>query len=356
MSYKQQEVQQALAKAVLERQGTRPKDWAARNQIKNEMLSGYGIRVTPETILSIVKGGRKAQKTTLDDLGVWLEAEGLLPLESEKPTLHQSQIGMLSRCGLQYQYRYVEGKLRPPGVAMVVGTATHRAVEENLENKIHHGELLSQEEVESLASDAFDATWLGDEPELSDLEKEAGKKATKGVAKDKAVQLSSLHHSDIAPILTPETVEEKFRLELIGRPVDLAGTIDIVEKDGDSYVVRDTKTSGKTPSADTADRSTQLTMYALAVESSRGKRPEKVTLDYLVKLKKPKSVVLESTRGDEDYQMLMKLVDASSKVIEAGAFMPAPQDAWWCSNRWCGYWNICPYGARGKTSPNKLNV
>jgi len=350
--YTQKEIQQALALVVKQEQGKSKKDWAARNRIVQKMHTRHSIAITPETIASTIKGGRKMRKSTNDDLSVFLEAEGALPLPDEKPTIHQSQLSMLSRCGLQYQFRYMEGKVRRPGVAMVVGTATHRAVEENLEHKINFGELLSAEEVMDKASDAFDATWLGDEPELSEKELSVGKKTTKGKAKDDSIKLSRLHRVGIAPVLEPETVEEKFRLELTGRPVDLAGTIDIVEKKSDGgYVVRDTKTSGKTPSADTAEQSNQLTVYSLAVEAMRGKRPDKVTLDYLVKLKTPKSVILESTRDDNDYQRLMMLVDSATRVIETGSFMPAPADAWWCGEHWCGYWNECPFGSRGQNKP-----
>jgi hypothetical protein len=31
------------------------------------------------------------------------------------------------------------------------------------------------------------------------------------------------------------------------------------------------------------------------------------------------------------------------RTLESGIFMPANPGAWWCSERWCGYWATCVY-------------
>jgi hypothetical protein len=64
------------------------------------------------------------------------------------------------------------------------------------------------------------------------------------------------------------------------------------------------------------------------------------------KRKEMKLVTLESKRTAEDLPHLARRIQSAVQVMESGLFTPAPVDAWWCSKRFCGYWNICPYAAR----------
>ena len=31
------------------------------------------------------------------------------------------------------------------------------------------------------------------------------------------------------------------------------------------------------------------------------------------------------------------------QMIEKEVYTPAPDSAWWCNQRWCGYWDRCPF-------------
>lgn len=265
---------------------------------------------------------------------------------AKKPSLSPSRLDMLSRCGMQYYFRYVEGKIIRPGVAMVIGTATHKAIEANLRNKIETGSLLAEEAVAQTASEALKDTWLGDEPRLDEEEAKEGEAAVKGSAIDTAVSLSKAHHKVLAPTIKPIYVERGFRLELKSNPFDLTGYIDIQEADG----IRDTKTVGKSPQGEEADKSVQLTAYALAAKINGGPDPAKVSLDYLVKTKEPKVLTLSSTRSTADYKGLLLRMERAAEVIEKGAFYPTSPDNWVCSARFCGYWeSVCPHGKRSRT-------
>lgn len=266
--------------------------------------------------------------------------------KNPKPALSSSMLRTLRNCGMQYYYRYVEGIIARPGVAMVIGTATHKAIEINLTAKRDTGELLAPEAVEQQAAEALDNTWDGEQPILYDKELIVGEKATRGWAKDVAVALSRLHHTTLAPRIQPVHLERYWRLELKGFPMDLDGFIDIQEPSA----VRDTKTKAKSPSDDEADRSTQLTAYALAVRTIDGALPMAVHLDFLIHTKEPKQLTLTSVRTDEDFRSLLLEVERACRVIEAGAFMPTDPANWQCSERWCGYYNeLCPFGARRRS-------
>jgi RecB family exonuclease len=162
---------------------------------------------------------------------------------------------------------------------------------------------------------------------------------------DFAVACATLHHEQVAPALEPVAVERKFHVELPG-PFDLAGTIDVQEQ----ARLRDTKTTAKSPSEDAADKSLQLTVYHYAL-SREGTAVESVHLDYLVRGAKTRKVVpLKSTRGTVDHERLLRLVDLAGRQIQSGIFLPCDPSAWCCSPRWCGYWDRCPFGARGTVS------
>lgn len=265
---------------------------------------------------------------------------------TQKPSLHASQLLMLSRCACQYEFRYVQGIIIPPAAAMLVGTATHKGVEANLQSKIDSGKLLSREAVVETAIANLRGEWskgVG----LSDDEKALGEKRVQAEAIDDVARLSDLHARELAPVLKPTHVERTFRVELKGYPVDLVGTIDILEADA----IRDTKTSKRSPNGDAAERSEQLSVYALATRALEGeKAPTQVALDYLVKTKEPKVVTLKSERNTDDMRATLTRVEIATEMIEAGIFYPTNPENWWCSKDYCGYYDRCPFGARKRVS------
>ena len=263
---------------------------------------------------------------------------------SEKQELSVSALNMLVKCGEQYRRRYLLNEKIPPGFALTVGKATHKSVERDLAHKIEKGELLPDEAVRDIARDALVAEW--ETPLGVILEKEyaaLGFKKARAEAIDTCVTLSSLHHEEVAPAIEPTWVERFWRLDVEGTPVELSGYIDIQEGAG---AIRDTKTSKKSPSSDEADKSFQLSTYAMAVDAIDGAIPEKVCLDYLVHTKEPKLVQLESTRTRPDFDHVLRRIENASLAIEKGVFTPAPMDSWWCSPKYCGYHASCPYVKR----------
>lgn len=268
---------------------------------------------------------------------------------SDTRHLSHSQLSMLFRCGEQYRRRYVEGERLAPGMALVVGRAVDKSVTENLAHKMAEGSLLPLDAVRGIARDDVQAIWDGEEGvALSDEEKSEGAAKVKGDAIDKSVRLAELHARKLAPSLSPTAVQRKWEvsLEQAGYPATLVGVIDIQEG---RESIRDTKTASKSPSADAAHLSDQLTLYALAVKVVDGALPSRLALDFLVDTKEPKVVPLETSRTEADFGPVLRRVERALQVIDAGAFAPANPDDWWCSKRWCGYWETCPLVRRGAT-------
>jgi hypothetical protein len=264
-----------------------------------------------------------------------------------KRHLSPSQLGMLTRCGLQYEYRYVKGLKRPPGIAAYVGTGTHRSVEANMQSVIDTKIMIPKEHALDVARDAVEAEWTKEPPLLSPEEKSLPLPQLRGQSIDGAVSLAALHYDNVAPGIEPLHVERKFTLSLHGFPFDFMGVIDIQEP----KKIRDTKTRSKSPSQQEADSSLQLTAYHMGVQILEGKAPEIVQLDALVSTKVPKAVHLSSTRTVEDHHRLLRRLEYAAQAIELGAFLPAPEDSWICSEAHCGYWDMCPFGSKGRSKP-----
>jgi hypothetical protein len=57
--------------------------------------------------------------------------------------------------------------------------------------------------------------------------------------------------------------------------------------------------------------------------------------------------VQESTRDAADIEQLKGRMALTLAAIQTGVFPPTNPDNWWCSERWCGYWDgICPFGKK----------
>lgn len=255
-----------------------------------------------------------------------------------KPAIHQSSLAMLYRCPRQYEFRYVEGLRLPPNAFAAAGTAVHEAVRRNLAERMEHERLLEPDVVEGIAADRFLALWQ-EGVELSQEEREQGKAAVRERFLRRSTGLSLLHHAELAPGIEPTALEREWRLELQGYPYDLAGRMDIEEENS----LRDTKTASRKPRQQQADESLQLTTYALAKLYTGGALPEGLYLDYLVDTKTPQAVVLQTTRTEWDVTLFLRRLEVAMRQLEAGVFPPTDPSNWWCSPRWCGYHERCPY-------------
>ena len=274
-----------------------------------------------------------------------------MPPTTEHWQMHQSHLSMLCRCGEQYRRRYIEGEIIPPGIAAVTGSGAHAAISTDLGRKIETGELAPVEELRDTARDYVDAEFRRGAYRLLPEEKPLGKKHWRDESVDWAIRFAGCHHAELAPTLTPSHAERKWVVKLKGFPCDLAGMLDVQETRPDGTItVRDTKTGGKVNDAST---SLQLTMYAMAVRVLDGTMPALCTLDNVVRRAPKKNphaelVVSETQRTEEDFKTLLRRVETAVRLIEAGVFPPANPDDWWCSERFCGFYNAgCPY-VRGR--------
>ena len=260
---------------------------------------------------------------------------------------------MASRCGEQYFRRYILGEKIAPGVALIVGSATHVPIEHDLQNKIETEELLPSEQIKDLARDTVNDRWDREGVRLDETEQEKGADRVKGEAVDMAVNLALLHHNELAPLIQPAHVERRWELDLPGYDCTLTGVIDIQET---SLDVIDTKTAARRPAANSADGNQQLTIYCLATKVLDGVIP-KVSIHSLVKSKSkrrqpaewrgltlPDDIeIQESTRTSVDFPPVLRRIESLLVAIEKGIFLPTNPENWACDPRYCGYYPTCKY-------------
>jgi hypothetical protein len=268
----------------------------------------------------------------------------------EPAHLSWSQVNTLWNCGQQYVYRYLQDLRLRPGFAMTRGKAIHQPIEANMRHKMETGLLLPVERVVQIASDVLDAA-CEQEHRLDGDYQGMTQEQAKGAVKDEVVDLSRLHATELAPEINPTAVEVKILVEPSEQlPVKWLGFLDLI----DGKKVRDTKTKRKAPPRMMADQSGQLTAYHMLYEDGFGEKPEKLGLDVLWRTPtgKCKKDTLWTSRSPEDMQVFLNRANAALRMIQSEVFLPASQDSWICSEKFCGYTSMCPYFNPGRSRPS----
>lgn len=258
---------------------------------------------------------------------------------SAKPHISNTQLSLYFNCAEAYRRRYVEGEKIPPGIALLVGTGTHKGAEHNFRQKIESRSDLPKSDIVEAAVAGFEAETAGGFV-LSDEEESRGHKVVIGEAKDLVATLAEVHAEQQAPEYQPVAVEHPYTIEFPGASHDLLTITDLID---DRSRVTDLKTAARRKPQTEVDTSVQLTIYAAAYQLQFGHPPALVQLDTLVKTKKPGRQLLSSTRGPADFQTLLNRINVMLSGVHAGIFPPAPVGHWMCSARWCGYFQSCPY-------------
>ena len=254
---------------------------------------------------------------------------------AKRPHLSPSAIDLYLKCPEAYRRRYQEHERIPPGIAMLRGTAYHAVAATNFRQKLETHEDLPAADLMDQASEAINNARRGEwlHPAAAGDPGRAWAEA-----KDDTVNAAAVFAEKVAPDYQPILVEEFIRIEIPGASHDMLGIIDLID---DQHRVSDHKTAGRAKSASDVETSLQLTFYAAAHRARFKSDPTEVRLDVVTT--GGKRQVLSSTRDRYDYARLAGIANIVLRAIDAGIFPPAKADAWWCNQKWCGYFDTCPY-------------
>ena len=256
-----------------------------------------------------------------------------------------SQSGMYRKCGEQYRLRYVEGLRMPPAGAMLTGTGVHDGAAARHIERMNHDTEMPRQDVIDVSVASFDDRLDDEGIELRGEEATIGKEIVVAEARDKTAILAGGYSDLIAPqVPHPIAVEERFELDVEALGIKLVGIMDLAQDVEGLVAMEDLKTGKKKHGQADVDASDQLTFYAMGWQATRGKLPDSVALRSLRELKAgPKQDLVTGVRTADHVLKLLRIITVTCQAISAGVFIPAPPDAWWCSEKWCGYWNRCRY-------------
>ncbi len=243
--------------------------------------------------------------------------------------LSPSSADTYNQCARRWKFRYVDGLPDPPGVAALAGTFAHRVLESLMqldpaERTLDRARSLAREcwpETEGHAD--FLALGLGDDERRAFRWR--GWSAIEG--------LWTLEDPQKVVV---EATEHQVLTTVAGVP--FRGIVDRLDRDRGSLVVSDYK-SGRAPSPRFADkRLTQVMLYAAAVESTFGERPERVRLLYLGQKTIERAV--DSDAIDRIGEGLNDTWNRLGADMATGSYEPTPGPL--CG--WCPYAAMCPEG------------
>ena len=271
-----------------------------------------------------------------------------------------SRLTRVQKCGEAFRRSEIEKDREPTSPQAIRGSVVHQVAKVALRRKIgrdNHA-LPTVDEAKDLAADLFESRWRDSDVRLMVPEEDGGEtlRQARGEAKDLAIQLAGHHIDVVAPTIDPIAVERQIIVRPKNSDLVIHGTLDVVSREPeDVEAIRDTKTSRKPPSKDAADKSQQLTMYGLVRLAASGVLSP-MRLDNLWMTPKQRRLEyreLKTTRDQEDFEALVHRINVATQAVERGVFLPAdPASAWWCSPKWCGYWDSCPYVRRSKRPLN----
>jgi len=261
-------------------------------------------------------------------------------LELPKGYLSASQISQYLKCPRQFEFRVVKGIIMPPSIAMAEGKAIHRGLE------VGHREALKTDNVPlDMMLDAHADAWKNVRSDI-DWNAENEDDANEDQVLSRGRALLSLYQRDHLPVLKAVVdpigpfIERRFWVTIGEMRVPMLGYIDLLAEDHAPKstlvgpVIVDHKVVSRAKSADDAQNDMQLTIYSLVTKVTQ------VAFNCLTKTKTPAVKMISASRGAHDWRWAQFVIERVAESIARGSFPPGSRE-WWCSKKWCGFWDLC---------------
>ncbi len=261
-------------------------------------------------------------------------------------TISPTRLRAYDDCPLQYRLRYVDRAPRVDSPASLAGQAVHAALEHVFTVKRRWRRFSADE-----ACEVYDDVWDERLPPGASSDASA---AEFEQAYASGLAALRLYLEQVAPGVSPHLIEHRFRFDVPGLPVQVVGTVDLIDSAG---VVIDYKTSLTPYAASYLDRDLQLRCYAIGYAAFRagsrvrpGELPAPffvptVRVDVLVRGDPPSVQQFERKFGRADLEDFAARASDIIAGIEAEAFEPywtqAAGDPDPSTCRRCAYGRTC---------------
>lgn len=265
-------------------------------------------------------------------------------------------MSMFERCPQQYAYRYIEGFVEPPALALALGTTFGDVIDVQHLHKIETGENLSSSDIQ----DAFHDRWKkghkvfgrdGKNQFMPWKDIDTSEKLKNG----KRIALASVmtYHEGHAVQIDPVDVERKYYLDFYGG--HFVGYSDVVHKLSRGQGIIDMKLVGRRYDNHAANSSMQLASYGWAEKQVNGKMPVRVSFHCTVKKNSPEVQVLDSKLNQGRLDGFLYWAETQLMGIHSERF--PGRIGVHCN--WCGYQHRCPW-YKGKefvsVKPTELTI
>lgn len=246
------------------------------------------------------------------------------------------------RCPHRFKLHYLDRHYYfPPSVAIHRGKSVHGVAQATHTSKLEHDVDLPLDYCQDLAAWLFrqsaehEGIWVP-KSEWAERKKMAAE------AYDHAVILAGVYRKDVAPAIRPRLVEHTMTVDL-GVDVPIEGTLDLVTVD---EIIDDIKTTTKKYGEDEAHKSLQITNYNIMYKEKYGHFPRGSRLTVLIAKKESEAQVLETSRDETCIPAFKERLIYMIRMVQAGLFPPTEPTNWWCSEKWCNYWQVCRYAIK----------
>lgn len=253
-----------------------------------------------------------------------------------------SQANQYLKCPKAYEFRYIYEEPIQRNSYMVQGSAIHKGAEA-LHNVLMDGGATPPLEytLDSYADahkELFDSEVVIEEEDVSvDAIKDVGIAMMSEYHMGATGQLDDLITKERMPRVYPVAVEKRYYVALTPRDRDPVPFLAIVDLEEPTKVA-DLKTKRQKGSQSETDNSLQLSLYAAATG-----KPD-VGLHQLVKPTKklgPRYIRTTNVRTPDEIQHAVEILADVADGIAAGYFPRSDPDQWWCTQKWCGFWDKC---------------
>lgn len=237
---------------------------------------------------------------------------------------------LLSICGLAWRFSHVD-KLPQPfkPISLAIGSVFHRVLEFVSMNRME-GIMPGDKD----CRDLFRALWdreIQDGPPLEKSEEPPDKLAEQGSG------LVGAFLAQIDPDERVLDVSRAFAVPIGQSDKPLIGELDcVVESAGETTIV-DWKTSARRWAKGQAEKSLQPTIYLFAQDQLQPGVAPAFRYDVVVKNKTPLVERIPTSRTQDDFRRLERLVETADRIVEHGLFWPC--QSWACDG--CSYAEPC---------------
>lgn len=243
-----------------------------------------------------------------------------------------SSLETFKTCPLKYKFQEIDKIRVPKGVEMIFGSAIHSALKFMFERMPLYPTL-------NQIIDFFRDVWSQSNTAFSGTDEEKDAFYKEGIS-----ILEKFYKRNQPWNFNVVDLESRFEAELkdekTGETHILAGIIDRIDKNDDSYEIIDYKTAKRMPAQENLDNDLQMSIYHMGLMKRWPQLdPSKIKLSlYFLKHGEKISTSRAKEQLENTRKSVLALIGEIQDRIKSNDFPPTPSPL--CD--WCGYRQMCP--------------